>query len=471
MPFGLIFRAGVLLLTFASAALGADTLPYSQRTRSYGTNDATSRGDIRTVGMASAVIGLADTAIASLDNPSGQAMTLNMGDLNFASNSIQDRNIQNYDSPVSTNHFGLAVAPYPWAFGLALVSPYREGQDYQLSSAGNPLASLSVSAREVQFTVSRVQLKNRLSAGMTLRFGSAFEELTINGATQSAWAPALGATWGVMGQLNDRVLLGMSLASGMYYNFDSAKQPDALPGFFRNLQSPYRLSFGAGWIPNRYLRLGSSINFIGPTVGAALLKDENVAVGQAITPQPRLGFNYVFADFKNFEGQIFGGTYLEISRVQDAASRLHFTTGVELKPWLLVIGAGVDLSSNYGNFIVGAGINILRTMEALELIPRFYNPIRRGMIRSPFYNSDEGLARPLAAKWDPQGPALDPVKVMLDLPKKIENKIEQIGDTLQLRPPQDEPLPETQVSPPKNAKPKKSKHRTRTSRGSDSASE
>ena len=80
-----IFWAGVVG-SLRMGSLHADPLPYTVRTQPYNAWPTTVRGDIRTVGMAGASVGLGDTFIASTANPAGPAMTLQGADLSYTSN-------------------------------------------------------------------------------------------------------------------------------------------------------------------------------------------------------------------------------------------------------------------------------------------------------------------------------------------------------------------------------------------------
>ena len=85
---------GLLAATTVTRAAAQSTLPYSTRTLSFSGLGTTVHGDLRTVGMGGASAGLADTFAAALDNPAGLAMTVGIGDIHFATDSIADGNIQ-----------------------------------------------------------------------------------------------------------------------------------------------------------------------------------------------------------------------------------------------------------------------------------------------------------------------------------------------------------------------------------------
>ena len=110
----------LLTLLAPTQAQANHELPYSTRTRAYSGISTTVRGDIRTVGMAGATVGLADTYLAAVDNPAGLAMTMNTGDLNFTRNWIYDSNVQDGLTPITSNSMGAALNMHPWGFSIGL---------------------------------------------------------------------------------------------------------------------------------------------------------------------------------------------------------------------------------------------------------------------------------------------------------------------------------------------------------------
>src|SRR5690349_14222379 len=102
----LIGNSGLLAAIEPISAF-ADTFPtYQTRTRPYDGWTTGVRGDLRTVGMSGATLGLAETFIASLSNPAGLAMTLNGADVNFATNTTYDGVIQ----PTAIQSYSLGIA-------------------------------------------------------------------------------------------------------------------------------------------------------------------------------------------------------------------------------------------------------------------------------------------------------------------------------------------------------------------------
>jgi hypothetical protein len=202
----------------------ADTLPYSVRTHGYSGWNATVSGDVRTIGMAGATVGLADTFLATRDNPSGLAMTLQGADENYVTNQVSDSHVQNPSSPISTENFGVAVSLHPWAFSLGLVTTSREGQTYAIPSTPG-FNSVTVTSRELRMSAARLLLDDRLSVGLSLNIGQGEEEIEPqfqSGPTSVDHVYRLGTTIGGMYQLPNHFLLGASYSPPLTYSFGGA---------------------------------------------------------------------------------------------------------------------------------------------------------------------------------------------------------------------------------------------------------
>ena len=114
-----VTRASLCILALTAASAHADSaLPYTTRSKSFSAYNSSVRGDIRTVGMSGATMGLADTFIAGTYNPAGLAMALDNADANFASQTVHDGAVQSYASTLSMNNVGACLNQYPWGFSL-----------------------------------------------------------------------------------------------------------------------------------------------------------------------------------------------------------------------------------------------------------------------------------------------------------------------------------------------------------------
>jgi len=431
----LLKQAMLAVLTLFSAIQArADALPYTTRTLPYSGYSTTIRGDLRTIGMAGATVGLADSLISAFDNPAGLAMTVKDPDLNITNSWVRDAHLQNLANSIQTYNYGLAASLYPWGFSAAIASSYREGQPYTLPTVTGDTPELAVLTREVRLSGARLFFENRLSIGATLILGQAERSMlfpTLSNLNHSDLSYAVGGAFGATVQLNKRVLLGASYTLPMTYPASSSTNTSGtLAGFYQPIKVPARFGFGIGWVPNRFFKLDFTFYNVGSTPDAALLKDETALVGQYSTFQPRLGAAYQWADFRELQSTFYAGSYIETTRIAGTPERMHVTGGVEFKPWIFFAGAGFDLSAGYQNLITGFGIDVGKVLEKLDAVPRAWRPPAGGWFPSPTYSSDEGLARPLVKNWQPHGPKIDPIRVGLDIPKKLGEKAADTGSDI-----------------------------------------
>jgi hypothetical protein len=427
--FSAIFLFLLCVLLTAVPIVRADTLPYSTRVHSYSGWNTSVSGDVRTVGMSGATIGLPDTFLAASSNPSGLAELLKDADDNIISNNIKDKNIQSTDSPVQTSSLGVAVSIYPWGASIGYVTPSREGGPYYLSNSLD-YGNVTVTTRELRLAVARVFAEGKFSLGASINIGQAEEEMQIltgNTGDSVEHTYAVGGTVGGIYRFPHHWLLGMSFFTPMTYNFaNNAQTTPPVNSFFQQVVTPARVGLGVGWIPNFYTRMDFSIIGVGSTPGAALLKDDQSLVGQHSTLQPRMGIAYIFSDYPNFRGTLFAGTYYEMTRVENTSNRLHGTSGIEIKPWLFTLGLGGDLSSGYSNVITSVGVDLIKGLMKLGIIPKPYNPTYKGFFPSPTRIRDDGLPRPMVVNWHPEGPDMNPIKIIEKIPEKVSEKIKSL---------------------------------------------
>jgi len=416
---------------FAPARAAESLIPYQVRTRPYSGLGSTIRGDIQTVGMAGATVGLADSFIAGCENPAGLAMTLRGATLQITENRIQDGHVQHYDNTIPTTNVGVAANPYPYGVSLGFWSPGSEGQPY-LHANGERLVP-EIYVREYRMSFARVVARDRLSLGATLIMGRASRSLELPGtpqydASDSSFAVTLG--FGLMYQLPGRVLLGASFIPPLHYPSEMpVNTTRGMVNFFQPVETPFRLAVGPGWLPNRFFRAGFELRIAGASPGAALLGNDTRLVGSGVTVDPRLGATYLVADFRNLKIEVALGTYYEMSRTDGASSRLHGTAGIEINPWVLTFGWGMDQSVKYQNFIYCAGIDVVKFLRRLDLIPQEVRPPYAGFLPNPFHMSDEDLPRPMVRNWRGGKPA-DIVKVGLGMPGRVEKKLRRAGEKI-----------------------------------------
>ena len=396
------------------------------------------RGDIRSIGMSNATIGLGDSWGSVNENPAGLAMTLPTVSAQINRNSIPDGNVQSYDQPIQTSNFGIVANPYPWGFSLGYDSPHSEKQTSYLFNH-SAIATTELTVKDVTLSASRLAMNDRLSIGILAALSSSSRTFSLPDQSWSASSTDLKLTLGLLYQLEHRLLLGFRFSPQTVYGTpDDTIDPPGLPGYLtKPSYSPWVMGFGMGWIPNVNFRSGLSVIAVGKTPQAGLVSDENRTVGEKVTLQPRIGFDYRWIDLNWLEGRISAGSYYEMSRIADTESRVHGTLGFEVNPSVFNLGVALDRASNYNNFTAGIGIDIIRVMRALEFIPPDSSRKYAGFFAAPTQMNADNLPRALNPTWDPSQTAT-PGKI-LDIAGQIPRRIEE---RLKGKPKEPAPVPD-----------------------------
>lgn len=154
---------------------------------------------------------------------------------------------------------------------------------------------------------------------------------------------------------------------------------------------------------------------MGSTQNTALLYDETITTGNSATWVPRVGASYVVAEYSGFKIEAAAGTYYESSRLSNLPDRFHVTAGLEANPSFINLGAGFDIATGYRNYIVSAGIDIVRTARTFNIIPREELPAYRGFFPSVKKLSADGL----------------PAGLTVNEPKKHgDQSVEEVGEII-----------------------------------------
>lgn len=394
---------------------------YSRRTKDYSGWTASTRGDINTIGMAGASLATASSIAAAESNPAGFAMETASLAAQINKVSLDDKRIQRSGEPIESRQWGLGVSPHPWGFSFSYYSPMTENGEYIAPSTGHNLAS-EVSIKQFRLTLARVFFDNRLSIGVGLDAIKAVREL----GDYSYNSIGFGYRFGALFHVVDHLVIGGTFTPQI--SIRPAGEPSEqyeMPGFNRNVIMPAQGGLGLGWIPNRFFKLGFSLTYVAPTINTALLADENTATGTSRTFVPRLGASYVVAEYRSFKAEIAGGSYYEMARLSGYASRIHGTGGIELNPYFVNLGAGIDVASDFKTFILSAGIDIVRTARFFGLIPPDPVPPYNGFFPKPQKVSADGLPDGLT-RGEPKEYSAPDVgdigKIIKDIPKRIEEK-------------------------------------------------
>ena len=405
-----------------AAAVAAPTLPYSTRTKPYTGWNSGVRGDDTIVGMAGATVALPFNIGASELNPAGFAMLMGTVNAQISGTEISDRQIQSPEQKMKSNYYGLAVNPPPWGFAVSSYSPTLENGNYHsLASARDVDAEVSV--RELQFSVSRMFFNNTASFGLTLDLAKANRQ--IGGENENR----VSAGWKIGGlyKLPKHLTLGATLSP--QNTIDGNPMASALtdmPGFSQAIVMPTIIGLGVGWTPNRFFQGGATLLYVAKTQNTALLRDENIAVGQYATLQPRLGLTYTFFQYEHWKGDVALGSYFEVSRVAGEINRLHETASMDVNIHMFNTGIGIDRANGYRNFMVGVGVDIIRTLRALDIVPKDNLPPYNGFFPHPAKVSADGLSEGLSTgekKSVPNQSLGDVRQIIEEAPGKISDKI------------------------------------------------
>ena len=361
--------------------------PYSVRTHDYSGYTSAPQSDTNTTGMAGATVALPASISSAQANPAGYAMETGSVSAQINRIEIFDLRIQPDGQPIDSSQWGFAVSPPPWGFSITYYSPITENALYDSALTGDSLLT-EVSIKELRLNVSRYFLDSRLALGVALELVKAVRELGPYSYDSEAPSFILGALY----RLPSHFVLGAGYTPPLAIGPNSNDYlQDEMVGFNRSVIRPSELDLGVGWVPNRFFKTGLQVSYIGDTTNTALLADETVTTGSHPTWVPRIGESYVIADYKNFKSEWAVGSYYETSRLSGYGDRAHLTTGLDVNPYFINLSAGFDLASDYRNFMLGIGIDIVRTLRFFDIIPNDPTPHYDGIIPNPVEFSADGL--------------------------------------------------------------------------------
>lgn len=367
------------------------------------------------------------TADSAFVNPAGLAMTFSGTKITFNGQFVSNTYLDPNNEPQWNLATSVASQNYPYGFGIAIRPTHQERSTYQIAGQS---ATLENSTREIVFSGAKLFFHDKLSLGGSFILGHGIRSTS---PTNSHIVFSPGFSFGALYQLPKRIFLASTVTTSMSYPKNLIQNSGIVTDFFQEAYSPWRTSFGAGWIPNRHFQIATAVDFIGVTQTAGLLSQQSTEIGTVPGFIPKIGLAYSFAEFSGFKAKVTFGSYLETARIANTAARLHFTAGLQLNPWIFYLGAGIDSSApSYQNIIYAAGIDTLKVLEQLDLVP----PLNRKFENSFFPNmnnmDDTGLSKPIltpgSEEWkhvrdNPDVP-VDFIQVGKDLPGRLQQKIE-----------------------------------------------
>jgi hypothetical protein len=433
----------LFMIIAAPVAQATAPIPYTDRTHAYTGWSGVVRGDIRTIGMAGAMVGLGNTFIASGDNPAGLAMTLPGVQLQVTGNRIHDGDLQEYEQTLKTNNLGLAASLYPYGFSVGWWTPHNEGQKYVLPDGR--IIDPRIEVNEFRLSAAHVLFHDRFSLGASVIFGKAMERLSFPdqpSLDRQETSYSVGLGLGAMIKLPRRVILGVAFTPSMHYSADPGAHPtEGISRFFEPVHTPVRMRLGLGWIPNRFFSAGAGVYFLGATQNTALLGDDSRSIGELVTLQPRVGAEYRWAEFKEFKADLALGTYLVPSRIQNSPTRLHGTFGTSFNLWVVNLGWGIDVAPRYTNYIYTAAIDVLRLFRKLDLIREDWHPPNGGLFPPMTRYSEDGLPRPLVKNWSTRKKPTNILEIGKEFPERLQKKVEELQKVITGETPRPAPSP------------------------------
>lgn len=403
----------ILLLCIILGFTASDALSgpsYTLRSSGYSGYQTTLRGDINSVGMAGANVALPTNVSSSETNPAGGAMMMGSVAAQIIRNSIHDGYLTDGDQKIKSTIFGISITTAGWAGSYSSFSPSHEvSGDYQ------------VIVREHHFAASRLFLKKKLSLGIAPIFVSTTEKSDVSSQGNMDFLVQIGALY----RTTDRLNFGTTFRPG--YSTTPHQEPSTVGEFFQPVKAPWIWSQGASWYPNRIFKAGVSMVIFGKTTDTALLKDQSTT-GKEITYQPRLGASYIFGDFKKVKMEFSTGSYWESAILGGGPARLHQTAGLQINPYFVNTGIGIDRAKGYRNLMVSVGIDIVRTLRVLDIIPKEYVRPQQRFFPNPFDSSCKGLPEGMCdekRRKNERPPSLGDIqKIIENIPEAIEKKIE-----------------------------------------------
>lgn len=428
---GLILAAIGLLGLVSIAEAQPSGINYPTRTTPYSGWSGIVKGDNNTIGMSGATVALPDSIAAMQFNPAGYAM--DVGGLAAQINSFTNRdpNLDHGTPDYVDYQWGIGTSVPPWGFGLSYYSPTTEHSD-----------TSEVSVREVRLSVARMVGQN-LSIGVAFGFDKGIRKFSGADLSGTHVSGQIGALY----KVKDHWILGASYTPALTIGPTSNALTDDVTSFNQNIETPNVIAIGLGFRPNRFFKAGFSLLGITPTPDTTLLYDQTVANGQQFTVEPRLGASYILGEWHFIKVELAVGTYYEQSRVQDIPNRTHGTFGLDVNPWFINTSLGVDTSRDYTDWVVTAGIDLVRTFRFFKIIPPDPVPFYEGAFPPIFKANNNGLPDGMTL-GEPKAisppSAKDVTKIVKSVPAKLDQKF---GGTLPNAPP-----PETKIKKSLKAK-------------------
>ena len=352
-----------------STALSISFFSHSSRAQeeAYGAYGHYPVGTTRVLGMGGAFVGLADDASAVVTNPAGLSLTNYVIDYTGGENRIINReqlfgqSIDDREGIPYTSQFR-AVSVRLGFLGIAYSVPYA--LDYDAAGA----LPFKRTLRVENYDVAAALRFSTLSIGATAHM----ERVDLAYKTESATLleqkkESVYPTFGILYDVGKKGGVGVTYTPQRRYNFDESMDSRidgmfSVREWFHDVVIPGKLTFGASLWYKQKLRWVADVDVYEP------VKDAILVGGTSLTGQDRIvektqtvmhgGFEFWVEKTRNLDFIWRGGGYNEPARVAYMPSRFHFTMGVEIRYYFLVLAASYDQAPDFSNVSQSVGISL-----------------------------------------------------------------------------------------------------------------
>ena len=387
----LLFAAALLLTASSAWALPVnDVFPTGvtggARTVALGGADITDPDDYQSVFVNPAALGgMAGTGldVASDGNQLEDAVV-----------DLDDPKSRSLNIPLKYEFMGVRFASESgWGVGIAAQTPFETDNEFvggkRRVRKGTgfvvvPVADSNVihtDAKTYTLAAGKNLLGGRFAFGAGLNYHKATESyrytpITANTPSffRSADSRAWTGTFGLLYEPRPWLRTGAVYDMGTRIKFPETLNAGVPNGVtpFRDVSTPDRVSFGLRLVP----RSGLSVYLKGRCV---LGRADTVITGSGIFPGSPTstvesgrgtawdggwGLEYILWAHDDLETRLWGGGYYEDANIQGGYTRYHRTAGFSFSPWFLNLSMAVDSAEFYDNFVVGFGVDLLKTTQA-----------------------------------------------------------------------------------------------------------
>lgn len=360
----------IAMIFFAASVSHAQFTPNAANT-AYGAYGLYPVGSTRVLGMGGAFTGLADDSSAVVTNPAGLGFNKYILDYTTASNRVVNREVffgrsdDREGLPYTAEFQAGSLRMGPLAIGAASNQTYV--LDVDTNSTG-PTNRKQVIIESYDAAAALVFFK-RLSLGATMHSETAKIAYTNpDGRVLSDKQKSAYPTFGLLFKMNNQASVGASYTPERRYNFDESLDSQLTPTigdvteWFHDVVIPAKISLGLSFKTKKNLNWVGDVDIYQPVSRAMFVGGQSTDSTDTILNQVQTvlhgGFEFFVAREKALDFIWRGGGYREPRRVENASDRLHFTMGVEVRFYYIVLAASYDQAPGFSNVAQSAGLSL-----------------------------------------------------------------------------------------------------------------